>query len=297
MENKKNLDAVIAKCSGCGSAMNYYPASQNLKCPNCGLEKELKKSFEYKKHGINEAKEEKHSEWKTQNKILKCVNCGAEIILNNLEYSGKCHYCGSSYSSVGSNLPDFTPDCVIPFVFDENEAGNRFKEQLKRKYYVPSYCKKNVQPENIVGTYIPSFVFDAYVKAEYNGRLTKSHTTQIGKSTQTYTETFNISGTQKNDIKDVIVENSSKLTQQTLKKILPFKMEKACKFSEGFILGYVVEHYENAFNVCYEQAKSEMNERIKTEILKKYDYDSVQYFDMKCGFENEKYLYSLVPVY
>lgn len=289
MENKKELKSVSFKCEGCGSGLVFSPKTQNLKCQNCGREKELEKSCDVQKHDLNEAKEEKHQKWMEQNKILKCQTCGAEIILNSLEFSGICPYCNSSYVAETKNLPDFVPDKVLPFLFDENEAEKRFKTQIKRRFYVPSSCKKTVKPENIKGTYIPAFSFDAFVSAEYSGTLSRQNDKDV-----VY---FSISGTHKKEIKDVLIENSSKITQESLKKILPYDLEKGYKFSEGFVLGYVVEHYEDAFNVCLNKSIKEMEQKMKTEILSKYSYDSVREFNMHCDFSNRKYLYSIVPIY
>lgn len=289
MDNKKELKAVSFKCDGCGSGICFDPQTQNLKCPSCGKVKTLTKTYSKNKHDITEVKEEKRNAWIAQTKIVKCETCGAEIILNKLEFSGICPYCNSSYVSETKELPDMVPDSVIPFCFDENEAEKRFKLQLKRKFYVPNPCKRNVKPENIKGVYIPAFTFDASVRATYSGTLRRQVNNEV--------EFFTISGEHKSSQVDVMVESSSKLTQESLKKILPYDMEKSCSFSEGFVLGYVVEHYQDVFQECLQKAQTEMQQRVKREILSKYTYDSVKEFNFKCGFSNQKYQYAIVPIY
>lgn len=290
MNNKKELKTVSYKCSSCGGTMRFDPQSQALKCTSCVSTQQLLKEHSNLKHNLSsEAKEEKHQKWAEETKILRCNNCGAEIILNRLEFSGVCPYCGSSYVIETSLLPDFVPDRVIPFAFDEVEAEKRFKLQLKRKFYVPASCKKNVKPENIKGIYIPAFSFDANIDATYSGTLRRSHDNEVSY--------FHISGKHSSRQKDVLIENSSKLTQESLKKILPYDLESANKFSEGFVLGYVVEHYEDAFNVCLNKAQKEMQNRVKEEILSKYVHDGVREFNLKCNFSNQKYVYSIVPIY
>ena len=78
---------------------------------------------------------------------------------------------------------------------------------------------------------------------------------------------------------------------------MPYDLGKSYDFSEGFILGYVVEHYEDAFQVCLNKAQKEMQNRVREEILMKYTYDSIKEFNLKCDFSNEKYQYSVVPIY
>ena len=288
--DRKELKSISFKCKGCGSTLRFSPSLQNLKCPSCEKVEVLEKVNTNKKHELSEAKEVKHESWINTSKMMRCQTCGAEIILNKLEFSSVCPYCGSSYVSKVNELPDFLPDKVIPFSFDEVEAGRRFKLQIKRKFYVPSSCKKNVKPENIIGTYIPAFSFDSNIKSEYNGVLRR-------KDENNENEYFTISGKHNSLQIDVIEENSSKITQGTLKKILPYNFSGAYDFSEGFLLGYVVEHYEDAFNVCLNKAKKEMEQKVRQEILSKYTYDGVKEFNMKCEFFNQKYQYMVLPIY
>ena len=290
MESKKELKAISFKCSGCGTTLHFDPSSQNLKCVSCGKIEALQKSQTRQKHDLSEAKEEKHDRWIHEAKMMKCKTCGAEIILSRLEFSGICPYCNSSYVSSINALPDFVPDSIIPFSFDEVEAGKRFKMQLRRKFYVPTKCKRNVNPENIKGTYIPSFAFDADVKADYNGTLSR-------KNDNNETEYFQINGVHYSKQRDVLIENSSKITQSTLKKILPYDLSKSYDFLEGFVLGYVVEHYEDAFQVCLNKALKEMEQKVKQEILNGYSYSAVKEFNMQCGFSNQKYKYHILPIY
>ncbi len=290
MDNKKQLKSVSFKCKGCGSDLKFDPTSQNLKCLSCGNIQKLEKKSDFAKHDISEIKQGEHQKWKDTQKVLKCETCGAEIILHGLEFSGVCPYCNSSYVTQKDCLPDIVPDAVIPFCFDEVEAEKRFKNQLKRKFYVPMSCKKNVKPQNIKGVYIPAFSFDANIKAKYSGTLRTTNN-------ENEVQYFNISGTHSKVCHDVLIENSSKITQKSLKKILPYNMEFSIKFLEGFVMGYVVEHYEDAFNDCLKAAQEEMKEKVKREILSQYSYDSVREFSMKCDFSNQKYQYNIVPIY
>ena len=290
MENKKELKAISFKCSGCGTTLKFDPASQNLKCSSCGKIELLEKGRSQTKHDVSSTLDDKHDRWAQTSKIMKCQTCGAEIILSGLEFSGICPYCSSSYVSDANYLPDFVPDSIVPFAFDEVEAEKRLKTQLKRKFYVPTKCKREVRPENIKGIYIPAFAFDADVKADYNGTLSR-------KTENNETEYFHISGVHHSRQRDVLIENSSKITQSTLKKILPYDLSQTYRFTEGFVLGYVVEHYEDAFKVCLNKALKEMEQKVKQEILNGYSYSAVKEFNMKCDFSSKKYQYHILPIY
>ncbi len=293
--NNKVLKASFAKCDGCGSGMIFSPEKQNLICEHCKSVKEFEKSKEYTKHDLKEKPSsfEGYKEWREENKVMRCETCGAEVVLHNLEYSGTCPYCGSSYVSETKKLPGLVPDAVIPFKFDEEGASERFKAGVKRKFFVPRTFKKRISTDKIKGIYVPTFAFDANTQTSYSGTLNKTER----RGEDTYVRRFKISGTQKLNIVDELVETSSQLTQDQLRKIMPYNMKEAFKFDENFIRGYVVEHFETAFDQCYKDAKQAMLEEIKSSILQQYTYDTVESFNMNPSFSDEKYSYKLVPVY
>lgn len=295
MESKKVLEATYTKCDGCGSGLIFEPDSQELICEHCKTKKNFEKNTIYEKHNLKEKPTsfEGYSKWKTENKVLRCETCGAEVILNNLEYSGNCSYCGSSYVSEVDKLPGLVPDAIIPFKFDEEGALQRFYAGVRKKFFVPRAFKKKINTDKIRGIYIPTFSFDANTVTSYSGRLSRTRNTSNGSENYN----FNIAGKKNLTINDEMVETSSQITQQELRKILPYNMQGAFKFDENFIRGYVVEHFESAFDECYKQAKEAMLRRIKQEILSGYNYDTVIYLNIDPMFSDEKYAYRLVPIY
>ncbi len=296
MEDNKRLDSVFQKCPNCGGGLNFQPSTQKLFCEHCQSVHDFEKSTKYSKHDISEkpTENEAYEQWKQENKAIHCQTCGAEIILNKLEYSQKCPYCGSSYVTESKSLPSFVPDSVIPFQFDETQAAEIFKAKIKKKFYVPRPFKKNAKAENVVGIYVPSFSFDAVTKSKYSGVLEEVHRDSNG---HTHYNRFPISGLKNLKHVDLIVESSSLINQKQLKGILPYDMSGSYKFSENFILGYVVEHFSQTFDSCYSDAKKAMEEQIKASILRGYQYTSVVSFSMTTDYAEEKYAYRLVPMY
>jgi len=297
MEKKKTLKSSFVKCEGCGGGLIFAPKEQALKCEHCGQIKEFDKNKEYQKHNLTDKPTsfEGYKEWINENKVLKCQTCGAEVILHSLEYSGVCPYCGSSYVSEIKQLPGLVPDAVIPFKFDEEGASERFVLGVKRKFFVPRAFKKKIQTDKIKGIYIPTFSFDANSVTVYRGVL--SRTISGGPNGTMRTENFSIGGTKKLDINDLLIETSSQIDQSQMQKILPYNIGEAYKFDENFIRGYVVEHFETAFDECYKQALESMKQKIKQEILSGYYYTGVVSFQMVPNFSDEKFAYKLVPIY
>lgn len=294
----KKLNATIEKCEGCGGNLVFCPNTLELTCEKCGKEQKFDKQKLTTKRNLNfDFQEDNYNKWVESNKVIQCKSCGARIVLNKLEYASNCPYCQSSFVSLSEELPGITPDGIIPFEFDGDEALHKFKAQVKKRFYVPRAIKKSLPRNKVSGVYIPSFSFDLDSKSSYKGVLIKTQT--YFKDGKSYTREFSfpISGKINLPFRDIMVEASSQITQKQLSQILPFNSEKAYKFEEDFIRGYVVEHYNEDLKTCFEQAKQIVDPNIRREILKKYAYSRVQYLDIDTKFYNEKFIYNVSPIY
>lgn len=295
----RELKSNNKKCDGCGGNLKFDPDSQKLTCEKCGKKIDFAKQGGLRKRAIGELSNTQNNlqEWQTQNKVLKCANCGASIVLNSLEYASNCPYCGSSMISLSEELPGIVPDAIIPFAFSEKVASEQFLKGIKNKWFLPRSFKKNLPTSKIRGIYIPAFTFDAISQSQYDGLLSKNYTVTRNGKRETRTRHFYIRGAKVLAHKDVMVETSSKINQKELEQLLPFDHRFTYKFNNDFIRGYVVEHYNDETKGCHLQAKSIFEKQIRKEILKKECYDRVDYLNVNTVYSDEKFLYKVCPIY
>ena len=303
LDSQLNIIGSNAKCKNCGSNVVFDPKTQTLVCPNCDSHFDFNKKQEEVKHKIDEGKlndnSKKHDSWAKEMKVVKCETCGAEIMLTGLEMSKTCPYCGSDYVAETSVLPGLTPDVVVPFTFNQSDAGDYFVKGMRRKFFAPRALKKKLPANKIHGIYVPTFTFDADSETRYNGVLIKkrTHTDSKGRTTTT-TIRIPINGIQNCTHKDYVVETSTKINSKQMNGILPYEFSKSSfAYDLNFIRGYSIEHYENRFADCYERAKSDMRQAIRSAILSKYDYTTVDYLNMDVKFSDELYSYRMLPIY
>lgn len=298
MKKQTKIDVVNDKCQNCGGIIKFSPKHQNLYCDTCKTIFPFEKQQKIIKHDISEKHDnEEYNKWVNQSKFVSCTNCGAKLIMGQYEISKTCQYCGSEYVSEIKMLPGLKPDGIIPFMFDKKEAGIKFRNSVKKKFFVPRKFKQQLSESSIHGIYVPVFSFDADVEAKYNGSLVRSESVYINGQHKSVDETFYIHGKTKKSFKSVLVETSSKISNYDLEGITPFKMEEAFSFDSKFIKGYSVEHYQDALDTCSDIAKSIMTDRLRKEILQDYNYTSVNNVDIDSKYKNEKYSYYLLPVY
>lgn len=297
---EKKIKTNQASCPSCGATMRYSPEKSKLFCENCQTTKDINFKPITAKHAWENREKDtsKTKEWAEETKNLKCPNCGANVILNKLEYSKACPYCGSSLVGDISELPSIAPDGVLPFAFGKEEATERYVKGMRKKWFLPNKFKKAPPVDDIYGVYIPSFSYDAITRSKYDGTLATDHhhTDSKGRS-YTTTSYQHIHGIHNSAYKDILVETSSKLNQAQFMSLEPYDMSKAVEFNQSFIMGYTVEHYENTLEECKKVAERIMEDRIKNEILLSYTYDRVDSFAMETDYTNQKYMYYLLPTY
>ena len=302
-ENKKiKVNSTNDKCKNCGGNLTFDPASQDLHCPNCDSHFPFDKSQKTIKHNLSEGKinddVRSHDEWASSMKMVKCDTCGAEIMLSGLSMSARCPYCGSDYVSESKSLPGLKPDEVIPFMFNQDSACELFIKGMKKKFFAPSKLKKKLPEGTIQGIYVPTFTFDADTFTSYKGRLYNNKTYHDSKGrTQTRREYFNISGNQNCSHYDIVIESSSRINDKQMSGILPYNFDGEYEYDSNFIRGYSIEHYNDSLNISFEKSKSKMAAEIRRAILRKYDYDGVDYLNLNTSYNNEKYSYRILPIY
>ena len=287
------------KCFNCGGNLIYYPNKQDLMCEKCLVHQKIAHISKVQTHTLTTV------DCNTQpknvinyNSSMQCPNCGSKISLNKFEYSKDCDYCNSSVVAQDASLVVKKPDGIIPFMFDKDLASDKFVQNVKKNFWAPNKFKKKLPKSNIEGDYIPSFGFNADVVYTYNGKLYNNVTVRDSDgNSRTERRYFNISGANNTRYENILVESSSKMMQNQINGVLPFNYNQSKKYSDAYIAGYVVEHYDTAVGGCLQKYKTLLEENIKKDILSKYSYDGVSFLNIHKNVSNESYSYYLVPVY
>lgn len=292
---EKSMENIQEKCEGCGGNLRFSPDQKSLVCNFCKKVTPIRHNPKYEKHDytLNSENAKEYANFVGKEKILKCANCGASIVLDKM-VSKNCPYCDSPAVAETSDIEGLSPDAIIPFKYSEEKASEMFKQGLKSKWFLPNKFKKSPPVDKIKGIYIPCFSFDAKTETRYSGVLEETTTDSNGNSK---TRTFKINGDYYYNFVNFIVESSSDITQLDYNEIRPYQMQDLVKFDPAFIMGYSVEYYNQNLSNCKKLSESLMKEEIKADILRKYSYSRVKSFSQETKMSNEKYAYSILPLY
>lgn len=278
----------ISKCESCGGEVAFSPKSGNLECSKCHQTFAInRESFSYRNINMTGAVDEIKVDIKNVN--LRCVGCGARFNGNTNNLAYVCEYCGSQLMENFNEKTSTSPDAIIPYAFDEDEARIKFKKNIAKKPFVPSVLKRQAPIDDIQSIYIPSFVFKCSSYSNYSGKLEKREDEEY--------HVFSINGVKAHTDEEIIIESSDYLTQTTLEEIKPYNMGDLCKFKSDFVRGYSLEHLNNSLYNIREQAKSIHEKNVRKEILSGYRYDRVKFLDIDTHFTSGAYAYTILPTY
>lgn len=133
------------------------------------------------------------------------------------------------------------------------------QRHYKGKKLLPKIFKKENHIDEIKGVYVPFWLFDADADADIRYKATRVRT--WSDSDYDYTETSYYSIGRSGDIgfDRVPVDGSSKMPDDLMESIEPFKFEDAVDFKTAYLAGYLADKYD----VTAEQSIDRANERIK----------------------------------
>lgn len=288
----------INNCSSCGGKVEFSPKDKGLKCVKCGNVYPIDYKQEVEKKPVSQIDQEDsngYKDWENSSRSFQCTNCGAQIVMNKFEMANICQYCHTSSLIPLEKLPGLKPDLVVPFKISKEEASSVFKERVKHKWFLPKEFKKKVPSADIGATYISSFNFAMHVFATYTATEYYTVTVTVNGESRTETRSRQVSGSVDKQFNNIVVEASDKISQQDIDAILPFNFAEAYDYDSDFIKGYNVGYYNQSAGEAFVQARNIADSNVERIIRGRYE--SLSFLKVNSAYNDEKYSYSLLPVY
>lgn len=315
MDNEFVEEGIIEKtevnqCSSCGGNTVYDPVSKGLKCPFCGTEVEIQATRENTtEHDYLEALDLADHSWSNEKRVFKCDNCGAETLLDNDKVADFCTFCGSSHIAVTNHDAGIKPALVLPFQISKDEAVEKFKKWISKRYFAPSKLKKDYELKKISGAYIPYWTFDSHTKSAYTVRIgtyyyvTETRTVhRDGKMEQVTEQVRKISwrteyGTYTNFFDDVLVKASRNVASGLIDKVEPFQLSGLLDYKTEYLSGFLAERYSIPLKEGWFSARSIIDQRIVNGILRQEIGDEVQIVQVDTSYDDITFKHILLPLW
>lgn len=208
------------KCSSCGSPAEYDIIHQNYHCQHCGSVTELeapRRAVErYRQHHEQELKAKKTSD---RLRKYNCPGCGAIVVLDATEATGKCDFCGTKMVNSDFLESDAFPELIIPFKITLDEAKGELEKWLKENASKEEAKLLQNRVNELQGYYLPYQIVKGPVKG----------TALRARSFRKYTYG--------GFVDEVAVNTSKQLDNLLLDAMEPFDWREIHPFEYGFIAG------------------------------------------------------------
>ena len=242
-------------CKNCSHALVFDPRTQMLECSYCGSSFAPEEIQSETKEYREDLKAENAAEiYNSQDEklmdcyIYSCSECGGEIIVNGTEASTTCVYCGNPNVVFSRIAKQKQPEFIMPFRITKEDAVKRARDTIRKGAFVPRAIKK-FPVDCCRGIYLPYWIVDA---TYYDTVIVEGSVTEDKKTVKRY---FGRTGHLK--FKDLPIDASKALSDDSSSKLEPFDLTHLKPFDEDYLAGF----YSNVSDVTYSDVRMAAQKR------------------------------------
>ncbi|MFA6808364.1 MAG: hypothetical protein WCR27_05170, partial [Eubacteriales bacterium] len=184
-------------CANCGGVIKYDIGSKKFRCSSCKAESAIEALAEtVKEYDFSQYSKREESTVAFEGvAVVHCQNCGCQITFEESQIATTCPMCASTQVATVKQAGGIPPEGIIPFKVDKIEAGQKFKEWVKSRWFAPSDFKKKCGGGELKGMYLPFWTYDAVAISAYTGSGGKNRIERDGDGkTRTVTDWRSVSG-------------------------------------------------------------------------------------------------------
>lgn len=292
-QNTANKDEGQIKCPKCGATDIQTNTNKGLlRCMFCRhefkpltIQSDSKDIFDLQGLEISERTNDIVKTVEPQIVTLKCESCGSEVSVDlDKTSSARCHWCRNKLSINHTVSNGQIPDMILPFKMKKENAIDKINEFVKkRKFFAHPTFTREFNSENTFGVFLPYYVIDANVQADFRGDAEiKTKEYKIDKTTYYEADSYVIGRKFDLAIDDLTLESSrdklyidtSKNTNNIINSILPFDTENAVEYNSNFITGFNSEKRDTNVKEVKQIADTQIKDIARSstkESTKQYD--------------------------
>lgn len=289
------------KCPSCGGAMEFDSASQKMKCPYCDTVISIDEYEKMMSQNSSETAEDTTG-WTEEERngmvVYTCESCGGEITADQNTGATICPFCGNRVLIKGQFDDSLKPDCIIPFKLDKKAAKEAYHKHINSKSFVPSVFKDENHIDEIVGVYVPFWIYDMTGQGNnsYNAEMTRIWISGDREFTEHNFYLVERSG--EAEFQHIPEDGSRKMADDLMESLEPYDFSETVPFKAAYLAGYVADRYDVEAKECRERAEIRVKNSIKAALRDTVSgYDIVTPGHENTDIANVRYKYALYPVW
>lgn len=296
------------KCPCCGGSIEFDSSAQKMKCPFCDTEFDVKTLSEHAKAVEEEQPEDMNwsdeagSEWQDGEReglrTYTCKSCGGEIVGDANTAATACPFCGSPVVMTGQLSGALKPDYVIPFKLDKKAAKAAYYKHLEKKSFLPKVFSFENHIDEIVGVYVPFWLFDVDAQAYMTYNAERIRTWRQGNKEHTEHEYYHVDRAGGIEFEHVPTDCSRKMDDALMEAIEPYDFKDAVPFQTPYLAGYVADRYDVNMEECMGRATNRIRQSAEDALRETVKgYQTVTTTNRQINIMSAQYWYAMYPVW
>ena len=297
------------ECPSCGGVMNFDAASQMLLCPYCDTKIKVSDYTAPRKEEQDKDAKADSNEWLNEGNewkpgetdgmvVYSCQSCGGEIVASETEGSLTCPFCSNNVVVKEKFSGDLRPDYVIPFKKSKKDAMDAYAGYVKGKLLLPKVFFAENHIDKIRGIYIPYWLYDAKIDADYHFEGTKVRTWSDSDYHYTETSYYDVTRAGSEDFAHVPHDASKEMPDDLMESIEPFDFSDAIPFNSGYLAGFLANRYDVNAEATKDHIVERMGNTIESDIRETAGgYSSLRVLSKNHNVRSLSHKYALYPVW
>ncbi|MDE5582899.1 MAG: hypothetical protein K2J08_04265 [Ruminococcus sp.] len=295
------MESTEYKCPNCSAGLTFMPETQKFGCEYCSSEFEvayIQQLYADEENATGTVDTAEIQDFEEHTNLYHCASCGADIMADDEQTALFCYYCHNPVILSGKLTGEYKPDKIIGFKLTREQAENRFKEWVKKRWFVPKDFKTDEQLEKMTGLYVPFWTADCDMKADVEAIGKKIRTWTSGDYKYTNTKEYAIA--RKADIitEGIPADGESKIEDLLMESIEPFDYDDLKDFSMSYFSGFFADKFDMGKADVFPRIKQRATQAGKKVIDSSiFGYDSVIYSHENYRILGTKWQHIMLPVW
>lgn len=269
---------MIFKCKNCGGNVVYEPSRGKMYCPHC---------------------ESEDSEDTIQGgSLTQCVNCGAPVTVQSYTSASRCEHCGS-YIVFNERVEGvYEPHLLLPFYVNKESAVAAMEKEFGKRVFTPRDFMSTKSLENMLGVYVPFWLYDYKACYDFAGEGTKVRTWRTGNTEYTETSYYEVLRKMDVDFDKIPVDASYAMEDGIMDLMEPYDYGKLQGFAPKYMSGFYGEVYNQGAPEL--EGRAQVKARNASEELMQgslREYSGMKAFRKDLNLARDGVNYALMPVW
>ena len=295
------LESVEYKCPNCNADLKFSPSTQKLDCEFCLSSftvDEIKKLCSKTENSIPPEAVQLQEDFANHTHLYRCKSCGAEIMADDQQTAPFCYYCHNPVLLAGKMGGEFKPDKVIGFKLTRDNAIACFKKWVGRRWFVPKDFKSQQQIEKLTGLYVPFWIADCHIEADYRAIGKKLRHWVSGNYSYTETKEYRVIRDASMLTRGVPADGETKIDDLLMEAIEPFDYREMKDFSMSYLSGFYADKYDVDKSQVFPRIRERSKQACLTFIRSTISgYSSLMPSSDQYKVTNTDWNYTMLPVW